>query len=95
MNRLVVTAIARKDLLEVLHNRAAWLPALLVPLIFVVFMPLAALVVPQVAPPGTTNAPSPEMLQKMLGALPADMRQLLAGQPPALQMSLLVVGQLF
>lgn len=95
MNRQVVTAIARKDLLEVLNNRAAWLPALLVPLIFVVVMPLLVLMLPQVAPPGTTNAPSPAMLTKLLGALPADLRQLLAGHPPALQMSLLVVGQLF
>lgn len=95
MNRRVVTAIARKDLLEVLSNRAAWLPALVVPLIFVVVMPLLVLVLPQVAPPAATNAPSPKMLSMLLEALPADMRQLLAGHPPAQQMAILVVGQLF
>ena len=44
MRRII--AIVKKDLLEVLPNKGAWLPMIIVPLIFVVIMPLAFLLQP-------------------------------------------------
>jgi ABC-2 type transport system permease protein len=44
MNRSRVTAVVRKDWLELLRNRQALLPLLVVPLIFVVVFPAAILV---------------------------------------------------
>ena len=40
MNWRTIFTIARKDIKEATQNRAVWLPLLIVPLIFVVIMPL-------------------------------------------------------
>lgn len=47
MNWRLVRAIAIKDLKEVRQNRMAWLPAIIVPLIFVLVLPLALMVLPR------------------------------------------------
>lgn len=47
MNWRSVRAIAVKDLKEVRQNRAAWLPAIIIPVIFALVMPLAFIIVPQ------------------------------------------------
>lgn len=46
MNGQVLRTIAIKDLKEVKQNRAAWIPALVVPLIFLVVIPLVIILVP-------------------------------------------------
>ncbi len=46
MNKRILRTIAMKDLREVGQNRAAWLPAVLVPLIFIVILPLAIILAP-------------------------------------------------
>jgi ABC-2 type transport system permease protein len=46
MNGRILRAIAVKDLKEVKQNRAAWIPALVVPLIFLVVLPLVIILVP-------------------------------------------------
>ena len=46
MNMTIIRTIASKDLKEVLQNRYAWITATVVPLIFVVLMPLAIILVP-------------------------------------------------
>lgn len=56
MNRHIVAAIALKDLREVRQNRGAWIPALVVPLVFVVLLPLIGIVLP-----GTTSMPMDEL----------------------------------
>lgn len=47
MNWRSVRAIAVKDLKEVRQIRAAWLPAIIIPVIFALVMPLAFIIVPQ------------------------------------------------
>jgi ABC-2 type transport system permease protein len=42
----VVRAIAAKDLKEVRQNRAAWAPAIVIPLLFVVILPLSIILIP-------------------------------------------------
>ncbi len=46
MNGRVLRAIAAKDLKEVGQNRAAWVPAVIVPLVFLVILPLAIILAP-------------------------------------------------
>jgi ABC-2 type transport system permease protein len=46
MNRRILLTIAVKDLKEAGQNRAAWIPALVVPLIFFVLLPLAVNLAP-------------------------------------------------
>lgn len=43
----VITAIAKKDLLEVRQNTSAWLPMVIVPLLFAVGLPLIILLAPR------------------------------------------------
>lgn len=46
MNGQVLRTIAIKDLKEVKQNRAAWIPAIIVPLIFLVLLPLVIILAP-------------------------------------------------
>ncbi len=73
MNWRSIWAIARKDLKEVQQNKAAWIPALVLPLIFALVLPLIFSVLPQVMPV--------DDIEQELG----DMRVLLENLPPAVQ----------
>ena len=50
MNWRSIWAIARKDLKEVRQNKAAWIPAIVLPVIFAIVMPTLFVVLPQVIP---------------------------------------------
>jgi ABC-type Na+ efflux pump permease subunit len=50
MNWRSIWAIARKDLKEVRQNKAAWIPALVMPIMFAIVLPLIFSVLPQVMP---------------------------------------------
>lgn len=50
MNWRSIWAIVRKDLKEVRQNKAAWVPAMAVPLIFAILMPVLFIVLPQIIP---------------------------------------------
>lgn len=47
MNWRSIRAISRKDLLEVRQNRMAWMPMLVLPLIFCVILPLGVIILPR------------------------------------------------
>lgn len=72
MNRRSIWAIARKDLKEVRQNKAAWGPAIAVPLIFAILMPILFIILPQVIPV--------EDMQRELG----DINDLIRKLPPAM-----------
>jgi ABC-type Na+ efflux pump permease subunit len=73
MNWRSIWAIARKDLMEVKQNKAAWGPAIALPLIFAILMPILFTLVPQYIPV--------EDVQRELG----DMETLLRNLPPTIQ----------
>jgi len=50
MNWRSIWAIARKDLMEVKQNKAAWMPAVIVPIIFAIVMPLLFIFLPRFMP---------------------------------------------
>ena len=73
MNWRSIWTIAKKDLKEVRQNKMAWGPAIVVPLVFAILMPLLFIILPQVIPV--------EDVQRELG----DMDAMLRAMPPALQ----------
>jgi ABC-2 type transport system permease protein len=73
MNWRSIWAIARKDLKEVRQNKIAWGPAIAIPLIFAILMPILFSVLPQVMPV--------EDIQRELG----DIDTLLKNLPPSIQ----------
>lgn len=73
MNWHSIWAIARKDLREVSQNKAAWGPAIALPLIFAIAMPTLFSLVPRFVPVGE--------LQQQLG----DVETLLKNLPPTVQ----------
>jgi len=85
MNWRSIWAIARKDLLEVKQNKAVWGPAIALPLIFAVAMPVLFSLVPQFIPV--------EDLQRELG----DVEFLLKNLPPRIQVIFdgLILEQMF
>jgi ABC-type Na+ efflux pump permease subunit len=79
MNWRSVRAIALKDLKEVRQNKAAWLPAIIIPAIFALVMPLAFIIIPQYVPVKDVAREFGD-LQDLIGRLPASMAALFAGQ---------------
>lgn len=73
MNRRSIWAIARKDLKEVRQNKVAWGPAIIVPLIFAILMPILLIVLLQMIPV--------EDVERELG----DINVLLSKLPPSMQ----------
>ncbi|MEP0806942.1 MAG: ABC transporter permease subunit [Chloroflexota bacterium] len=73
MNWRSIWAIACKDLKEVRQNKVAWGPAIAIPLIFAILMPILFSALPQVMPV--------EDIQRELG----DMETLMKNLPPSMQ----------
>jgi ABC-2 type transport system permease protein len=73
MNWRSIRAIAMKDYKEVRQNKAAWIPALVMPLIFAIVMPLGFTMLPQLIP-------TEDVAQEM-----GDMQDLIVRLPPAIQ----------
>jgi ABC-type Na+ efflux pump permease subunit len=73
MNWRSIRAIAMKDYKEVRQNKAAWIPALVMPLIFAVLMPLGFTLLPQLIP-------TEDVVQEM-----GDLQDLIVRMPPAIQ----------
>lgn len=95
MNPTIVLAIVRKDLLEVRQNKSAWMPMIIVPLVFVVILPLAFILIPTQMSLSPEALGSDEDLQLFLQNMPAAMSAQLAGLNELQQMLLLVLGYLF
>lgn len=94
MNGRVVWAIARKDLTEVLSNRMAWMPALMVPLIFVVALPILLFVLlPQL--PGPVKPLPPMWLEQLKAVLPKALFATMKDLGPLQQGAIFITGHLF
>jgi ABC-2 type transport system permease protein len=79
MNGRIIRAIALKDLQEVRQNRMAWMPMLILPLIFCVILPALLIILPQ-----ATNMPLESMtkgksLQELLASMPPALREQVSG----------------
>src|SRR5688500_6665953 len=88
MNWRLIRAIAIKDLKEVRQNRMAWIPAIIVPLIFVVVLPLALMVLPRLF---DMSGSMTEELDDLKGMLPALAEQL-QGMNPEQMATVVILG---
>jgi ABC-2 type transport system permease protein len=79
MNWRSVRAIAQKDLREVRQNKAAWLPALIIPTLFALVMPLIFVLVPQLVPAKDVARELGD-LSDLVGRLPPSVAALFAGR---------------
>ena len=73
MNWRSIRAIALKDFKEVRQNKAAWVPALVMPIVFALAIPLAFTLLPQLIPAADVT--------KQMG----DIKDLIVRLPPAIQ----------
>jgi ABC-type Na+ efflux pump permease subunit len=94
VNRRVVWAIARKDLREVLANRLAWMPALVLPTVLCVVVPTLVIGLPQWLPALPASSVEPPWMKPVLALLPKDLATAIAGLPAAQQAGLVVAAQL-
>jgi len=93
MNWHIIWNIALKDWKEVLRNRMTWTPSLIVPLIFVVVLPLVITLLPQFV--NLTNASMNADLDVMLNALPRSLHAEISGMDPNQMMIVLTLGFMF
>ncbi|MBC6936500.1 MAG: hypothetical protein DWB42_11745 [Chloroflexi bacterium] len=95
MNWRTIRAITRKDLMEVRHNGMAWKPMLIVPLIFVVLLPLAVIVGPSLLnfpPDALTRDPD---IQMFLDNMPPAMKAQVEGLDDHQMAVVLILGFMF
>ncbi len=92
MNTKIITAIATKDLLEVRQNKAAWIPMIVVPLVFIFILPLALILAP--ASLGQSMATDPDMAG-FFANMPFGLSQTLAGLNDVQGMIVLMLGYFF
>ena len=78
MNWRSIWAIARKDLKEVQQNKAAWIPAIVIPLIFSIIMPLLFTLIPRLMPLDDLQRELGD-IEVMLTKLPATVRIMFDG----------------
>ena len=88
-----VWAVARKDLIEVRQNQSAWLPMLIVPVIFIIIMPLALIVIPTQFPADSLQS-DPDM-QTFFERMPATLTQSLVGLNDVQRMLVVALGYFF
>ncbi len=90
-----IWAIAFKDLAEVRQNRAAWMPMVIVPLIFIVIMPLALILASTSMDPASLSLASDPDMQVFFNNLPAEMSRSLEGLNEIQTMIMVMLGYFF
>lgn len=94
MNARTIRTIMVKDLKEVLQNRGAWVPAVVVPIIFLVALPLAIIMVPPQVPGFAETLSSPQGLRMIMGQLGPYLGDALQGLSDVQALIVLATGYL-
>lgn len=94
MNWRSIWAIARKDLMEVRQNKMAWGPAIALPVIFAVAMPMLFIILPQVIPPEDIEREMGD-INTLLANLPPTMQTLFDGKSPEQMFVIYMAGFMF
>jgi ABC-type Na+ efflux pump permease subunit len=93
MNWKKIFAIARKDIKEATQNKSVWLPILIVPLIFVVVMPLMMILI--FKNPELSKSMNNTDVQQLMSVLPEFMKLQVAGLNEVQTMIVLMLGYFF
>ncbi|HAE60565.1 MAG TPA: hypothetical protein DCG54_13945 [Anaerolineae bacterium] len=94
MNWRSIWVIARKDLMEVRQNKMAWGPAIALPVIFAVAMPMLFIILPQVIPPEDIEREMGD-INTLLANLPPTMQTLFDGKSPEQMFVIYMAGFMF
>jgi ABC-2 type transport system permease protein len=92
MNARSIKTLMLKDLKEVAQNQGAWVPAVVVPFIFLLLLPLGVIIIPQMVPGFEQWLATPDGLpaiQKYIGPFMGDA---LAGLTPIQTIIVMVTG---
>lgn len=95
MNANHIRAIALKDLREVAQNRSAWLPMIIVPLIFILFIPLGFILIPPAAGVQATTLTSDADVQMFMQHMPPTLMVYLQGLDDFQKILMLFLGFFF
>ena len=95
MKTRTILAIARKDLMEVRQNKAAWMPMLIVPLIFVILIPLFVILLPQFVDIGMNSMMDDPDLQIFMQKMPESMLKAVEGLDDVQTGIVMVLGYMF
>jgi ABC-2 type transport system permease protein len=95
MNWSLIWAIARKDLKEVAQNKAAVVPAVVVPAVFIIVFPLAIILIPQFLGQAAGASLQQLELTSFVQRMPTAMMQALAGLSPLQSWVVLAIGFFF
>ena len=95
MNLRSVMAITKKDFLEVRHNKSVWMPMLILPLVFVILLPLAMILVPPALGPEAQSLTSDPDLAIFFERMPAGMKEAIAGFDTNQTMVYVMLGYMF
>jgi ABC-type Na+ efflux pump permease subunit len=95
MNGRIIWAIARKDWLEVRQNRMAWMPTLVVPLIFCIVLPLIIIVLPTALNVSANDMMKGQDIRSMLGGLPPAVAEQLSSMNDNQLLIYYVLGLMF
>lgn len=95
MNWRTVNAIAQKDILEVRQNKSAWMPMVVVPLVFIIILPLAMILIPPAADAQLSSMTSDPDLQTFLANMPPSMLSAMSGLDMFPQIIVMMLGYLF
>lgn len=94
MNPRILKTIVLKDLREVRRNTGAWVPAVIVPLFFVLLLPAGMILIPSLIPAAATDFYGPEF-DELLGMISPALGQALVGLSVEEAWITLMVGYLF
>jgi ABC-type Na+ efflux pump permease subunit len=90
-----IWTIARKDLMEVQQNSMAWKPAIIVPFVFFVLIPVVILVLPGIPFFQKQAFSSNVSIEQIRSVLPAEILELIAGKTDAQIFPFIFLGYLF
>ncbi len=90
-----IWTIARKDLMEVQQNSMAWKPAIIVPFVFFVLIPVVILVLPGIPFFQKQAFSSNVSIEQIRSVLPAEILSLIAGKTDAQIFPFVFLGYLF
>lgn len=94
MNWKTIFTIARKDIYEARQNQSVWLPIMIVPIFFVLVMPLAMIMVASNPDLGKQMTSDPQIIQ-IMAKLPAYMKNVTQGLDNIQSVLVLALGYFF
>lgn len=95
MNGKTIFTIAKKDIKEATQNKSVWLPILIVPLIFVVIMPIGMILGISASSGSEANPMNDPDFALFLERMPQFMSNLISGLNPTQSGIVLLLGYLF